>query len=303
MAPPRVSPGDFAMEMHQVRYFLAVCETLNFTRAAEQCHVAQPSLTRAIKLLEDELGGPLFSRERANTHLTDLGQMMKPYLEQIAQASEIAHAEATGFKKLRKAPLRLGVMCTIGPVRLVPFLDRLRAEIPSVEIVMSEGPGKKIVADMVKGEFDVALVGLPAYPDKLHIHPLYTERYVVSFGKGHRFEQMNAVPLAELDGEDYLSRAHCEYPDHFDSLGIPDKCEVHVRYRSEREDWIQALVLAGMGCAVMPEFLPIVPGIATRIIVDPEISRTVSVATVAGRRFSPAVQAFVKLAQRHDWKG
>ena len=68
------------MEMHQVRYFLAVADELNFTRAAERCHVAQPSLTRAIKLLEEELGGPLFHRERANTHLSELGCMVKPYL-------------------------------------------------------------------------------------------------------------------------------------------------------------------------------------------------------------------------------
>ena len=61
------------MEMHQVRYFVALCETLNFTRAAEKCNVTQPSLTRAIKLLEDELGGPLFNRERNQTHLTELG--------------------------------------------------------------------------------------------------------------------------------------------------------------------------------------------------------------------------------------
>jgi len=64
--------------MHQIRYFLAVCETLNFTRAAEACNVSQPSLTRAIKGLEDELGGPLFRRERNNTHLTGLGETTRP---------------------------------------------------------------------------------------------------------------------------------------------------------------------------------------------------------------------------------
>ena len=63
------------MEMHQTRYFLAVCEALNFTRAAHHCNVAQPSLTRAIKKLEEELGGPLFRRERTRTHLTDLGRL------------------------------------------------------------------------------------------------------------------------------------------------------------------------------------------------------------------------------------
>ncbi|MDX1576049.1 MAG: LysR family transcriptional regulator, partial [Kiloniellales bacterium] len=85
------------MEMHQVRYFLAVCEALNFTRAAEACHVAQPSLTAAIKKLERELGGELFRRERSRTHLTDLGRLMKPHLEQIYAASEAAKADAYGF--------------------------------------------------------------------------------------------------------------------------------------------------------------------------------------------------------------
>ena len=82
------------MEMHQVRYFLAVAEELNFTRAAERCNVAQPSLTRAIKLLEGELGGPLFNRERANTHLSELGRMVKPYLEQVYGQAHAAKREA-----------------------------------------------------------------------------------------------------------------------------------------------------------------------------------------------------------------
>src|SRR3954468_23777946 len=87
------------MEMHQVRYFLAVADELNFTRAAERCHVAQPSLTRAIKLLEEELGGPLFHRERANTHLSELGQMVKPYLEQVyGQAQEAKRQALYGFR-------------------------------------------------------------------------------------------------------------------------------------------------------------------------------------------------------------
>ena len=74
------------MEIHQVRYFLAVVETLNFTKAAERCNVSQPALTRAIQLLEHELGGLLFRRERANTHLTELGRMVLPHLKQSFDA-------------------------------------------------------------------------------------------------------------------------------------------------------------------------------------------------------------------------
>ena len=80
------------MEMHQVRYFLAVARTLNFTRAAEECHVAQPSLTRAIRQLEGELGGDLFRRERPQAQLTELGQRMLPLLKQCYESALSARA-------------------------------------------------------------------------------------------------------------------------------------------------------------------------------------------------------------------
>ena len=126
-------------------------------------------------------------------------------------------------------------------------------------------------------------------------------RYTIAFAKGHRFEQMNAIPLRELDGQDYLMRLHCEFADHFEALGFEKDFEVNVRYSSEREDWIQAMVLARLGCSVMPEFLPVLPGTATRPVVEPEVTRRISLVTVAGRRSTPAVGAFVRLARRYPW--
>ena len=289
------------MEMHQIRYFLAVCETLNFTRAAEQCHVAQPSLTRAIQKLEEELGGPLFRRERNRTHLTDLGRLIQPHLARIQAASQIAHAEAQGYNSLDKAPLRLGVMSTIGPLRLVEFLNELHAEIPSLDLSPHEARGAGLVEALMGGEIDVGLVGLPSYPERLDARPLYEERYVVTFPKGHRFEGMNAVPIRELDREAYLKRTHCEFTDYYKAMGAPVPFQVDIRYTTEREDWIQAMVLAGLGCSIVPEYLPTLPGLINRVIVDPAVNRTISLVTVAGRRFSPTVQAFLRLAQRFDW--
>ena len=112
---------------------------------------------------------------------------------------------------------------------------------------------------------------------------------------------MNAVPLRELDQEDYLARINCEYSEHFDELGVPRMHDVNVRYQSERESWIQALILAGMGCAIMPEFLPMLPNIATRILIEPQIHRDVQLVTISGRRYSPPIEAFINLAQRYDW--
>src|SRR5436309_12589735 len=108
IGPARRQPSrirSVPMEMHQIRYFLAVCDELNFTRAAEKCHVAQPSLTRAIKLLEDELGGALFHRERANTHLSELGRMVRPYLEQVHGQAQEAKRQALEFTRLRHTVL------------------------------------------------------------------------------------------------------------------------------------------------------------------------------------------------------
>src|SRR5262245_5247680 len=108
------------MENHEIRYFLAVSETMNFTRAAERCNVSQPALTRAVQSLEDKLGGgPLIHRERGNTHLTELGRMMKPYFAEALAQMEEAKARARDYIKLDYTMLTIGLMCTIGPSKLV----------------------------------------------------------------------------------------------------------------------------------------------------------------------------------------
>ena len=146
------------MEMHEIRYFLAVCETLNFTRAAERVNVTQPALTRAVQKIEEELGGLLFRRERSRTHLTDLGNLLRPQLEEVLKRSEAVKTAARGFLKLDNAPLKRGVMCTIGPLRFMSFLAQLRADHPGIELTLVEGMPNdlaKLIADRSKA-FDAA---------------------------------------------------------------------------------------------------------------------------------------------------
>src|SRR5271166_6771741 len=126
------------MELHEVRYFLAMSRTLNFTRAAEICNVTQPALTRAIQKIEDELGGLLFSRERSNTHLTELGRMLQPQFEAMIENAETVRQTATRFLRLEGAQLTLGVMCTIGPLRFVSFLSRFRGMHPGIDLTLIE---------------------------------------------------------------------------------------------------------------------------------------------------------------------
>src|SRR5215469_16083902 len=101
------------MELQKIRYFLALAETLNFTRAAEECNVSQPALTRAIKTLEDELGGPLILREGRLSHLTPLGQRVLPVLRQCFDSAVSAKALARAVKEGETARLSLAIGRTV----------------------------------------------------------------------------------------------------------------------------------------------------------------------------------------------
>src|SRR5205823_10823 len=180
------------MEMHQIRYFLAVAETLNFTRAAERCHVSQPALTRAIQQLEEELGGLLLRRERKLTHLTDFGRLIEPHLRQLAADAEAAKSTAKRFLSLQEAEIRLGVMCTIGPARFMGFLARFREANPGCEIRLVEGVPARLSELLLQGELDLAVMAQPEpFHERLDVLPLYRERFCIAFPTGHRLEQQN----------------------------------------------------------------------------------------------------------------
>ena len=288
--------------MHEVRYFLAVCDTLNFTRAAERCNVSQPSLTRAIQKLEAEFGGLLFRRERAATHLTDLGQLVQPQLERIAKDAEAVKSTASSFLRLKDAPLSFGIMCTIGPLRCIGFLSRFRNDHPGIDLTMTEDTPVRLTELLNDGKIDVAVMAQPdPFPERFDVHPLYRENFVVAFPPGHRFERMNAIRIADVGGESYLARINCEYYDPLNELCERSNAPLKDAYRSEREDWIQTMVMAGMGICFMPEFSPVLPGLRTRRVIEPEVVREVCLVTVSGRRFSPAVATFVKALKAYKW--
>lgn len=285
------------MESHQVRYFVALAEVLNFTRAAERCNVTQPSLTRAIRQLEDELGGPLFHRERNNTHLTDLGRTMQPFLAQIFENMQAAKTRARDMLQLKRASLDVGLMCTIGPTKLVDLIGGFRRRYPDVELRLRDGKGQALQDALVAGELDVAVLGMPdGLDERLNPIALFREDFMITFAPGHRFQPMAEVPAAELSGEPYISRANCEFAEHANRVLTGLGVDVRPLYRSEREDWVLAMILAGLGWGFTPECSVALPGIEARPLVRPGIDRTIHVATVRGRPHSPAVGAFVREA-------
>ncbi len=290
------------MELYQVRYFLALSEALNFTRAAEKCNVSQPSLTRAIQNLEGEFGGPLFHRERQNTHLTELGRLMHPYFEQVFRQAEAAKTAAKSFAKLDDITLKIGVMCTIGPAILADFFAAFRDRYPGVEVEMLDATGSMLGDLLQSGTIEVAIYGLPeGVGDNFHAMPLFRERFVIAVSSNHRFVGLNAVPGAKLHGEPYVNRANCEYGSYAGAMLAARGVQVKRVVRSTRDDWVQAMILADFGFGFFPEFAVTLPGLAVRPLVEPELERTINLVTVRGRPHSPAVGALLRAARLHKW--
>ncbi len=290
------------MEMHHIRYFLAVCETLNFTRAAEKCNVTQPALSRAIQQLEDEIGGLLLRRERGLTHITDLGALLRPRLAQILESAEGAKHDAKRFLTLEQASVTLGIMCTVGPTRFTGLLADFQTRHPGIELKLIEGMPGALCEQLGAGELDVAIMSDPdGFPERFNSHTLYSERFVLAFPFGHRFAAMSEIPVAAIHGENYLRRLNCEYRDNLLSLCQVQHVGLHLAYASEREDWIQNMVAGGLGICFIPEYSAVLPGIKTRPVVEPDVWREILLVTVSGRRFSPAVAAFVQAVKSYKW--
>jgi DNA-binding transcriptional LysR family regulator len=290
------------MEMQQVRYFVTLARELNFTRAAEACNVSQPALTRAIQSLEAELGGPLFHRERAQTHLSELGRMMAPYFEAILQKVDGAKREAQAFAQLDHVELKLGAMCTIGPKVVSDFIVRFYGQNEGLNLVVTDATPSQLPEQLIAGELEVALYGSPEPLDeRLHALPLFSERYMAVLPAGHRLAMKNMISVKDLQGEPYCCRINCEMGDEadkaFDAQGVTNP----VVFSSERDDWVLGMISAGVGWGFFPEFCTFPPDVAARPLVEPMFERTISLVTVRGRPHSPGVGAFVRGARTHAW--
>lgn len=290
------------MEMQQIRYFLAVAETLNFTRAAENCNVSQPALTRAIQALEAELGGKLINRERQNTHLSELGRMMLPYFDSIRRQAVDARDTARAFAKLDRAELTIGAMCTIGPKIIAEFLRKFSALHPEVEINVCVLPLKALKDRLESGELEVGFLAAPDPLDEnLHGLPLFTERFVLVIPQTHRLANADVVPCRELNGENYINRTNCEYYDFVHATFISQGIRTRRVFSSESDGWVTGMIKAGMGFGYFPEFAVTEAGVVAKPLVEPEFSRIINFVTVRGRPHSPAVGALVRQARAEKW--
>jgi DNA-binding transcriptional LysR family regulator len=299
-----LQPGPrFPMEFNQVRYFLTLAETLNFTRAAEACNVTQPALTRAIQKLEEELGGLLFYRERGLTQLTELGQLMRPLLEQASAAAQSAREQALAFKRRETSPLRLGLDYSIAASTLTPVLGELAARIKGFELVMRQYSSVEICRLALEGAIDAGLVvGLDKIPERLNRWTLYDEGLVVLCPPTHRFARSPEVTVSDLAQERILRREipSCAIAATLEPVFAAAGVTPQIQHSGSQEDHLHEMVKASLGIAIAAERQPVPAGlIARRFTTVP--ARAVALAAIAGRQHGPSVANFLKLMRARDW--
>lgn len=292
------------MELFQIRYVLAAAETLNFTRAAERCNVSQPALTKAVKSLEEKLGAPIFTREGKRIRLSDFGRSILPTLRQMQDQAERAKKIAQEYRLLEKVPVRVGVLNTIGSVRIARCLAAFQGDFEGVEVEVIEGTVPETLNRLDDGALDLAIVNpCDGVPESLHAHPLYSEAYVAVLPPGDPLAERNNVSLSDLSGRPYVDRLSCEMREMFAAVCKDHNVQLYARFRSAREDWVQAMVRAGIGIAVMPEYSVTIPDLLQRPITEPAISRTIALISVPGRPFSRAAAALARKAKAFSWPG
>ncbi|MCB1465367.1 MAG: LysR family transcriptional regulator [Nitratireductor sp.] len=295
------------MELYQIRYFLAVSRTLNFTQAADACNVTQPALTRAIKKLEEELGGDLFRRERTRSHLTELGKAMVPLLQQSYDAANAAKAEAESYGRGTIAPLRIGISETVSSSFLHIIIAQLQQAVSGLDLALMREPAGRVSELLESGEIDFGILAASDESawDRIRSWPLFDEDFVLC-GVETDVETgveagENKAPLSALGELAMVLRPYCENQDSIrDYLG-EQGISIEHRHKVSCDADLAALIEAGGTGVLLPKSSAARLNLQWMGLKDSPLRRTVVLIEAAGRQHNAAGSRFVRLMRSADW--
>jgi DNA-binding transcriptional LysR family regulator len=293
------------VELHQIRYFLALARCLNFTRAAEMCNVTQPALTKAVQKLELELGGVLVHRERQLTQLTDLGKLVLPMLERAYAAAESVRTLAVEFRRKEIAPLKIALAsCVSAAIIEAPLIEMARF-MPGLQVELVEEEPAALGELLLDGTVNAAICGdgVGDLPVRIDQWNLFEERFVVLMPRTSPLAQSSTLSSDALGKATWVDRVGEEGANPLWQGLFPPGAEPRIAHRGRRLGHLQHMVAAGLGLMLWPEHAPHLPGLVTRPIESDPLRRNIQLLAVAGRRYSPALEALVKIARVHDWRG
>jgi DNA-binding transcriptional LysR family regulator len=290
------------MELNQIRYFLNLADTLNFTEAAIRSGVSQPTLTRAIQRLEQELGGTLVYRDGKDSRLTALGRDIRSEFAAIADSEQRVRAISLNRVRGRREVLTLGIVNTIAPALVTGFVSHALRHMPALELVLRPITRDEGLERLLGGQIDGCFCTDPvAGNNKIASVDMFSERLLLAMAQGHGLASRESVSLADLAEQPYLDRLQCEFRSRVQSH-LHERAIIMVpRLRSEREDLIQQAVKEGAGVCMLPERSAIVDGLALRPVDTLDLSRTVAFQSISGSGTAPALRQLRGLVEQYPW--
>ncbi|WP_218279930.1 LysR family transcriptional regulator [Verrucomicrobium spinosum] len=239
--------------MHQLRYMVAVARTGNFSRAAQTCHVSQPSLSQQIQKLEDELGERLFDRLRRHAKLTQAGERFLPRAVRILEEMDAATREARAANDLDQGRITVGVLPTIAPYLLPKLIAAFSAKYPGVQVVVHEDTTARLRELTAACEVDIAIASLPLQDERFEVRELFDEELLLALPNNHRLvDQKKIIPEDLLEEKFILMKeGHCLGDQ---VLHFCHRQDFHpqVSCRSAQMETVQSLVQSGMGITLVP---------------------------------------------------
>jgi LysR family transcriptional regulator, hydrogen peroxide-inducible genes activator len=241
------------MELHQLRYFLAVAETGNFTRGAEKVSVSQPALSQQILNLEREVGHKLFHRLGRKAVLTEAGATFLNRARRITQEVEDAARELSDHPGLERR-ITVGAVQTVMPYLLAPFIARSRTLLPNLTVHAREGFRRDLIRAVVEGELDFAVVPMPVKDPRVATETLLTEPLLLVVGKAHPLATRTEIGIGDLAEENFVSLG--------DASSLAEQLEeffgVHnfvprIAYRCAQVTTLKLFVALGLGISILPQ--------------------------------------------------
>ncbi len=296
------------MEFFQLRYFIALAEHLNFTRAARTLGIAQPPLSQQIRRLEEELGGPLFHRTSRQVRLTELGEALLPRARLILDQAQEARREIRARLGLERGLLRVGASGALARHLLPDLLDRYQRAYPGIELRILERRTPLLVRAVEHFELDAALIRSPHPPTTLPTTVLGTERFVAVLPKSHPLATAGSVRLRQLRDDPFILLA--EPPDPFYRLvvGLCERDGFTPRIICTGAEYATACRLVGLGMgvsliSVMGSRVSVEPAPAFVPIANEDAVSPVVLIAHPEEQLSTAARAFTRLARQEPLPG
>jgi LysR family hydrogen peroxide-inducible transcriptional activator len=283
------------MEFHQLRYVCAIADTGSFSRAAERCQVAQPSLSQQVLKLEEDLGAKLFDRLGRSVRLTEAGRAFLPHARSILSQMQTARSSVADQCADVRGSVAVGVIPTIAPYLMPRITTAFAKKYPEAKLRIVEETTPILVDSLRDLSIDVAVLALPLRHKDLELFPLRTEPLFAVLPRDHPRATSKSLALRDLRGESFvmLRDGHC-----FRDLSIAAcshaRVTPRIAFESGQFSSLFAMVAAGVGISLVPE-MAIDRNAGCRYVrlTDARATRTIVAAILRGRNFNHIQQAFL----------